>query len=98
MGGSSSVGPSSGAASRGLDWPHCWRDARWRPDGRGTEGHRAEPTRHTWSTNRGVAALIHESLGRFLVASGSYEAALAAFRTAVDRSRDERSPPRPRMA
>ena len=30
------------------------------------------------------AALLHESLGRFLVASGSYEAALAAFRTAVD--------------
>src|SRR5215218_5947182 len=30
------------------------------------------------------AALLHESLGRFLVASGSYEAALAAFGTAVD--------------
>jgi DNA-binding NarL/FixJ family response regulator len=30
------------------------------------------------------AALLHESLGRFLVPSGSYEAALAAFRTAVD--------------
>jgi DNA-binding CsgD family transcriptional regulator/tetratricopeptide (TPR) repeat protein len=30
------------------------------------------------------AALLHESLGRFLVTSDSYEAALAAFRTAVD--------------
>ena len=30
------------------------------------------------------AALLHESLGRFLIASGSYEAALAAFRTALD--------------
>ena len=30
------------------------------------------------------AALLHESLGRFLVTSESYEAALAAFRTAVD--------------
>jgi tetratricopeptide (TPR) repeat protein len=30
------------------------------------------------------AALLHESLGRFLVASGSYDAALAAFRSAVD--------------
>jgi DNA-binding CsgD family transcriptional regulator/tetratricopeptide (TPR) repeat protein len=30
------------------------------------------------------AALLHESLGRFLVTSGSYEAALAAFGTAVD--------------
>jgi DNA-binding NarL/FixJ family response regulator/tetratricopeptide (TPR) repeat protein len=30
------------------------------------------------------AALLHESLGRFLIASGSYEAALAAFGTAVD--------------
>jgi DNA-binding NarL/FixJ family response regulator len=30
------------------------------------------------------AALLHESLGRFLVTSGSYEAGLAAFRTAVD--------------
>jgi tetratricopeptide (TPR) repeat protein len=30
------------------------------------------------------AALLHESLGRFLGASGSYEAALAAFRSAVD--------------
>jgi tetratricopeptide (TPR) repeat protein len=30
------------------------------------------------------AALLHESLGRFLVASGSYEAGLAAFRTAVE--------------
>jgi DNA-binding CsgD family transcriptional regulator/tetratricopeptide (TPR) repeat protein len=30
------------------------------------------------------AALLHESLGRFLGASGSYEAALAAFRNAVD--------------
>jgi DNA-binding NarL/FixJ family response regulator/tetratricopeptide (TPR) repeat protein len=30
------------------------------------------------------AALLHESLGRFLVPSGSYEAGLAAFRTAVD--------------
>jgi DNA-binding NarL/FixJ family response regulator len=30
------------------------------------------------------AALLHESLGRFLAASGSYEAALAAFRAAVD--------------
>jgi tetratricopeptide (TPR) repeat protein len=29
-------------------------------------------------------ALLHESLGRFLIASGSYEAALAAFGTAVD--------------
>jgi DNA-binding NarL/FixJ family response regulator len=30
------------------------------------------------------AALLHESLGRFLIGSGSYEAALAAFRTALD--------------
>jgi DNA-binding NarL/FixJ family response regulator len=30
------------------------------------------------------AALLHEGLGRFLVTSDSYEAALAAFRTAVD--------------
>jgi DNA-binding NarL/FixJ family response regulator len=30
------------------------------------------------------AALLHESLGRFLVASASYEAGLAAFRTAVE--------------
>jgi tetratricopeptide (TPR) repeat protein len=30
------------------------------------------------------AALLHESLGRYLVASGSYEASLAAFRTAVE--------------
>jgi DNA-binding CsgD family transcriptional regulator/tetratricopeptide (TPR) repeat protein len=30
------------------------------------------------------AALLQESLGRYLVASGSYEAGLAAFRTAVD--------------
>ena len=30
------------------------------------------------------AALLHESLGRFLVTSESYEAALAAFRRAVD--------------
>jgi DNA-binding CsgD family transcriptional regulator/tetratricopeptide (TPR) repeat protein len=30
------------------------------------------------------AALLHESLGRFLIPSGSYEAALAAFGTAVD--------------
>jgi DNA-binding NarL/FixJ family response regulator len=30
------------------------------------------------------AALLQEGLGRFLVASGGYEAALAAFRTAVD--------------
>jgi hypothetical protein len=30
------------------------------------------------------AALLQESLGRFLIASGSYEAALAAFGTAVD--------------
>jgi len=30
------------------------------------------------------AALLQESLGRFLVASGSYDAALAAFRRAVD--------------
>jgi DNA-binding CsgD family transcriptional regulator/tetratricopeptide (TPR) repeat protein len=30
------------------------------------------------------AALLHESLGRFLVTSDSYEAALAAFRMAVD--------------
>jgi DNA-binding CsgD family transcriptional regulator/tetratricopeptide (TPR) repeat protein len=30
------------------------------------------------------AALLHESLGRFLVTSGSYEAGLAAFRAAVD--------------
>ena len=30
------------------------------------------------------AALLHESLGRFLITSGGYEAALAAFRTAVD--------------
>jgi DNA-binding CsgD family transcriptional regulator len=29
------------------------------------------------------AATLHESLGRFLIASGSYEAALAAFRRAV---------------
>jgi DNA-binding CsgD family transcriptional regulator/tetratricopeptide (TPR) repeat protein len=29
-------------------------------------------------------ALLHESLGRFLIASGSHEAALAAFGTAVD--------------
>jgi DNA-binding CsgD family transcriptional regulator/tetratricopeptide (TPR) repeat protein len=30
------------------------------------------------------AALLHESLGRFLIPLGSYEAALAGFRTAVD--------------
>ena len=30
------------------------------------------------------AALLHESLGRFLLGSGSYEAALAAFATAVE--------------
>ena len=30
------------------------------------------------------AAVLHESLGRFMITSGSYEAALAAFRTAVD--------------
>jgi DNA-binding NarL/FixJ family response regulator len=30
------------------------------------------------------AALLHESLGRFMIPSGSYEAALAAFGTAVD--------------
>jgi DNA-binding CsgD family transcriptional regulator/tetratricopeptide (TPR) repeat protein len=30
------------------------------------------------------AALLHESLGRFLIPFGSYEAGLAAFRTAVD--------------
>jgi DNA-binding NarL/FixJ family response regulator len=30
------------------------------------------------------AALLHESLGRFLIPFGSYEAALAGFRTAVD--------------
>ena len=30
------------------------------------------------------AALLHESLGRFLIAFGSYEAALAAFGTAVE--------------
>jgi DNA-binding CsgD family transcriptional regulator/tetratricopeptide (TPR) repeat protein len=30
------------------------------------------------------AALLHESLGRFLIASGGYDAALAAFGTAVD--------------
>jgi ATP/maltotriose-dependent transcriptional regulator MalT len=35
------------------------------------------------------AALLNESLGRFLIASGSYEAALAAFRNAVDLVPDE---------
>jgi DNA-binding CsgD family transcriptional regulator/tetratricopeptide (TPR) repeat protein len=42
------------------------------------------------------AALLHESLGRFLISSGGYEAALAAFRTAVDLVPAE--PPTPERA